>query len=166
MIEKAARHRQVPRHEPVAGGGLRIRRGEPLGAELADDVEHLVPRRLTRGAAAVGGWPGPHEHRLIHQADHRRHDLVAVDRAVGAHLLGRADADGSGEDGKACPQRLLGGGAQVVAPGDGVPQRLVTAAALPACQQHSALVKAAGELGKGERAQSHRGEFDGERYAV
>ncbi len=147
VLAEVARHRQVAGDEPVADVRLAARGGELLGAELADGVEHLVPRRLARAGVVPG------DHRLVHQPDHRVEDLAGPQLAARAHLLGRIDAEAPGEDRQPRPQRLLGRRAQVVAPADGVAQRPVpgVAALAAAGQQRQPTVEPLVDAGRPDR---------------
>ena len=157
MVAEVPGHGQVTGDEavPCAVRGAGV--GELLGAELADGVEHQVLGWAWPPASGAGSILTSTDLSTSRMSVGMTWSVVGP---VGAHFLGRAHGERAGEDGQARPQRPLGGGAEVMAPADRVPQRLVAAAALPACQQRQPLVKAAGELGERERAQPHGGEFD------
>ena len=86
-------------------------------------------RRRTRGWYPAAGTarpgPRPQHHRLVDEADQRRHDVTAGQRAALAHLLGRRDVEGPGEHRQPRPQQLLGRRAEVVTPLGGRAERLV-----------------------------------------
>ncbi len=101
---------------PAAYGTVLAERVQPVGAVLADGVEHPVAGRDHR----VGQHDG-----LCDEPGEQPGDPLRGQRAARAHLLDRLRAEPAGEDGQPRPQQAFEGRAEFVAPADGGAQGLV-----------------------------------------
>ena len=116
------------------------------------------------------GWSSvrAQHHRLVHQADQGRHDVIAAQGAARADLLGGRDAERAGEDRQPGPQQPLGGRAQVVAPlgrrAEGLLVRQGDPA--PAGEHQEAVLKPAGQGPQRGGPQLNGGQLDRQRDAV
>ena len=159
VLVEVAGHGQVPGDQPAAARRLLAGSGELGGAEVAQRAQQPVPRSV--GVVAQ-------HYRLVDQADERLDHRVARQVRVRAHLLGRRHVERPGEHRKPGPQRLLGGGAQAVAPLDGGAQGLMPGRrAVPvAGQQPEPGLEPVGQVGQRQRPQPDGGQFDRERDPV
>ena len=133
---------------------------ELLAGVLADRLEHPEAR------LAVGVLAEAQQQALL---DERVEVFEGVARAVRvADGRGRLEPEAADEHGQAPKQRLLALEQQVVAPGDRVAQRALALVGVQraAGQQGQALVEAAQERLRRERAHPRCGQLDRERQAV
>ena len=132
--------------------------GEPLGAVLADGLEHPV----AHPAADLVG----HEHGLVDQAGHRVED---VDARLAAHGLDRVEVGAALEDRHPGPQGLLGSASRARSSSPPTPAASGAAAVRPWRPTVSTPNRSSqplGELRQAEHAQPRGGQLDGQRDAV
>ena len=108
------------------------------------------------------------DERLVDQAAEQSDRLLALERILGADVLGRLQAEAPGEHREAPQEDLLVGLEQVEAPGERRPQRLLPGhrRAAPAREQVERVVEALDDLCGGEDADPGRRELDRQRHPV
>ncbi len=132
--------------------GLRVR---------PDGVQHPVLRRRTRRLPEL-------REGLVGQRAEQHDDVPGGQHLIRADRLGRLRGGAAGEDREPPGQRSLRLGEQVPAPPDDREQRLVAGerGAAASGQQPEPVVKPAGDLRRGQRAEPCAGQLDGQRKAV
>jgi hypothetical protein len=150
----------VPAQVPFAHHRVLAYLTQFLLAELAHRLQHPVPD----GAAVLL----PDQDRLAHQRGQHVQQALVGRVAARADGLGGVQLEAAGEHRGAGPEQLLGRGAQVVAPVDAGPQRLLPGGHAPqgGGEQVIPVGQALGDLLRGQRPQPDGGQLDGQRQAV
>jgi hypothetical protein len=174
-VAKRGAHVVVLRFDPVEpdrrapGPQLGLRELRELEEELAvlapqfvslsgvlESLERELADRLQHPEAAV---PEPDEALVDERLEH-----VQIGAADGLRCFESAAA---GEHGQAGEESLLLFGQELVAPGDGRPQRLLACLGVAAApEQIEPLGEPLQDLGRGEHARPRRGQLDRERQVV
>ena len=151
---------EVMREMPVPQRGSLAPVVESFLAVLAKRLEHPVPHRV---AVARCG-----HHRLVNQRTQHVDDDVDVEGAVGADAFGCVEIEAAGEHTRSREQQLLLVIEQLIRPCHCGPQCLMTleAAATRPPKQLEAVVEPRQQIGRTERTDPGRGQFDRQRDPV
>ncbi len=131
---------------------------QQLPTELAQRLRQAVADPV---ATAVG-----HDHRLLHEIVQCGDDVRFVDAPVTQHRPRRLGVEASGEHRRPFEHRARTIIEQVVRPGHGCPQRLLSSRARTAAQQPEAVVQTLEDVGQRRGSDAPGGELDRQRDPV